>query len=152
MTWRHHTERTVGNALHIYIRTYSLFESGRLSTTIKLTLHRALIGSVMTYAWPIWEYAANTHPLKLQRLQNRVLCPTGNLDRCTPVHKLHVAFKIPYMYDYITKLSRTQVEVILNHVNHTTYACSSVIPIKTIRTEEESCRVLVPEDSEQKQW
>jgi hypothetical protein len=28
-----------------------------------------------------------------------------------------VAFKIPDMYDYITKLFRNQAEVILNHVN-----------------------------------
>jgi hypothetical protein len=28
-----------------------------------------------------------------------------------------VAFKIPYVYDYITKLCRTQEEVILNHLN-----------------------------------
>jgi hypothetical protein len=28
-----------------------------------------------------------------------------------------VAFKIPYVYDYITKLRRTQTEVIVNHVN-----------------------------------
>jgi hypothetical protein len=30
---------------------------------------------------------------------------------------MHVAFKIPYMYNYITKVSRTQAEVILTHVN-----------------------------------
>jgi hypothetical protein len=53
----------------------------------------------------------------LQRLQNRVLRATGNLDRCIPVRELHVAFKIPYVYDYITKLHRTQAEVILNNVN-----------------------------------
>jgi hypothetical protein len=34
-----------------------------------------------------------------------------------PVGKLHVAFKIPYMYDYITKLCRTQAELIVIHVN-----------------------------------
>jgi hypothetical protein len=28
-----------------------------------------------------------------------------------------VVFKIPYVYDCITKLCRTQIEVILNHVN-----------------------------------
>jgi hypothetical protein len=39
-----------------------------------------------------------------------------NLDRHTPVHELHVAFKIPYVYDYITKSCRTQAEVILTHV------------------------------------
>jgi hypothetical protein len=30
---------------------------------------------------------------------------------------MHVAFKIPYVYDYITILCRTQAEVILNHRN-----------------------------------
>jgi hypothetical protein len=30
---------------------------------------------------------------------------------------MHLAFKIPYVYDYITKLCRRQAEVILNHEN-----------------------------------
>jgi hypothetical protein len=38
-----------------------------------------------------------------------------NLDRLTPVRELQVAFKVPYVRDYITKLCRTQAEVILNH-------------------------------------
>jgi hypothetical protein len=54
--------------------------------------------------------------LKLECLQNRKLCAIGYLDKCTPVNKLHAAFKIPYMCDYIIKLCRTQAEVILNHV------------------------------------
>jgi hypothetical protein len=41
---------------------------------------------------------------------NRVPCAVGNLDTCTPVRELHVAFKIPCVYDYITKLCRTQAE------------------------------------------
>jgi hypothetical protein len=55
--------------------------------------------------------------MKLQRLQNRVLRSIGNLDRSTPVRDLHLAFKSPYVYDYITKLCRRQAEVILNHEN-----------------------------------
>jgi hypothetical protein len=51
-----------------FIRAYSLIKSGRLSTNIKLTLYIALIRSVMTYACPAWEFAADTHLLKLQRL------------------------------------------------------------------------------------
>jgi hypothetical protein len=50
-------------------------------------------------------------------LQGSVLHAIGNLDRCTPVRKLHVAFKISYVYDYVTKLCRTQAEEILNHIN-----------------------------------
>jgi hypothetical protein len=79
----HHIERNEAEALRTYARTYSL------------------IRSVMTYASPTWEYAADAFLLKLQRLQNRALRATGNLDTCTPVRELHVAFKIPYVYDYI---------------------------------------------------
>jgi hypothetical protein len=69
----------------------------------------------MTYACPAWEYAADVHLVNLQRLQNRVLRAIGNLDRRTMVCEMHVAFKIPYVYDCITKLCRTQAEVILNY-------------------------------------
>jgi hypothetical protein len=55
--------------------------------------------------------------LKLQRLQNRVLRAIVNLDRPTPARETHVAFKIPYVYEYVTKLCRTQAEVILSHRN-----------------------------------
>jgi hypothetical protein len=71
----------------------------------------------MTHACSTWEFAADTHLMKLQRLQNRVLRAIGNLDRRTPVRDLHLAFKIPYVYDYVTKLCRRQAEVILNHEN-----------------------------------
>jgi hypothetical protein len=46
---------------------------------MKLTLPKALIMSVMTYVCPAWEFAAETHLLKLQRLQNRVLRSNGNV-------------------------------------------------------------------------
>jgi hypothetical protein len=41
----------------------------------------------------------DTHLMKLQRLQNRVLRDIGNLDRCTPVRDLHLVFKILYVYN-----------------------------------------------------
>jgi hypothetical protein len=47
-------------------------------------IHKALIRSVMTYACPAWELAADTFLLKLQRQQNKVLRTIGNLPRCTP--------------------------------------------------------------------
>jgi hypothetical protein len=71
----------------------------------------------MTYACPICEFVADTHLLKLQRLQNKVLRTIVNFPRRTPVRDLHVAFKIPYVYEFITKLCRQQVEVIQNHQN-----------------------------------
>jgi hypothetical protein len=65
----------------------------------------------MTYACPAWEFAAENHLLKLQCLQNSVLHNTGNFPRRTPVCDLHMAFKLPYIYDCITKLCGQQAEV-----------------------------------------
>jgi hypothetical protein len=53
----------------------------------------------MDYACPTWECATDSRLLKLQRLQNRLLRAIENLDRCTPVREVHVAFRIPYVYD-----------------------------------------------------
>jgi hypothetical protein len=104
MTWRLHIEKTEAKALGTYMRTYSLLKSKHLNAHIKLIMYRALIRSIMTYACPTCEFAADTHLMKLQRLQNRVLPAIGNLDRRTPVRDLHLACK-------------RQAEVILNHEN-----------------------------------
>jgi hypothetical protein len=55
--------------------------------------------------------------MKLQRLQNEVLRIIGSCPRRTSVRDLHLAFQIPFVYDYITKLCRQQAEVIQNHDN-----------------------------------
>jgi hypothetical protein len=109
--------KIAAKALGTYIRTYSIFKSKHLNANIKLIMYRALIRSIITYVCPTWEFAADTHLMKLQRSQNRVLRAISNLDRGTPVLDLHLAFKIPYVYDYIIKLCRRQAEVILNHEN-----------------------------------
>jgi hypothetical protein len=41
----------------------------------------------------------------------------GTFPRRTSVRDMHVAFQIPYVYDYITKTCRQQAEVIQNHEN-----------------------------------
>jgi hypothetical protein len=112
-----HIEAIEAKAFRTFLRVYPLFKSERLNANIKLTLHKALIRSVMTYACPTWEFAADTYLFKLQRLQNKVLRTIGHFPRRTPVRELHVAFDIPYVYDVITKLCRQQAEVIQNHVN-----------------------------------
>jgi hypothetical protein len=71
----------------------------------------------MHYTSPAWESAADTDPMKLQRLQNKVLRTIGNYPRSAPVSDLHLDFKIPLVYDYITDLCRQQAEVIQNHDN-----------------------------------
>jgi hypothetical protein len=47
-------------------RVYSLSKNGILSANIKLTLHKALIRFILTYACPTWDFAVDT--LGFQRL------------------------------------------------------------------------------------
>jgi hypothetical protein len=112
MAWDPHIEVTVAKDLRTYIRT---IRSERLRTNIKFMLYKALIRSVMTYARSTWEYSTDAHLLKLQRKQIRAFRAIENRERRTPIRELHVAFKIPYVYDYITKFCRVQAEGILNH-------------------------------------
>jgi hypothetical protein len=59
ITWRLHIEKIEAKGFRTFVRIYSLFKSGRLSSSIKLTLHKALIRSVMTYACSAWLLAAD---------------------------------------------------------------------------------------------
>jgi hypothetical protein len=43
----------------------SLFKSEHFGASIRLTLHKAPIKSVMTYACPAWELTEDTYLLKL---------------------------------------------------------------------------------------
>jgi hypothetical protein len=79
MTWRLHIQMMEAKAFSSFIRIYSLLKNELLSANIKLTVHKALIRSVMTYACPAWE----CHLLKLQRLHNKVLRTIGNFPKRT---------------------------------------------------------------------
>jgi hypothetical protein len=111
ITWRSHIKMIEAKAFRAFFTTFALFKSKRLCTNIKLTLHKALVRSVVTYACPAWEFAADL--LKLQRLQNKVLRTTGNFPRHTPVCELHKAFNIRY----IRKLCRKRAKIVQNHGN-----------------------------------
>jgi hypothetical protein len=60
IAWRLHIKMIEAKAFRTFITVYSLFKSERLSANIKLTLHKALIISLMTYACPACEIAAPT--------------------------------------------------------------------------------------------
>jgi hypothetical protein len=115
--WRLYIESFKAKASQTFIRLYPLFKTEPLTANIKLTILRVLIRSVMTYACPAWEFAAETQPMKLQRLQNWVLPTIGNFPRRMSVHGLDVAFQVPYVYDYITKLCRQQTGAIQSNDN-----------------------------------
>jgi hypothetical protein len=75
ITWRLHIKAIETKAFRDFIRTYPVLKSEHLSTNIKLTLYKALIRFIVNYASPAWEFAANTHLLKLQHLKTRFSAP-----------------------------------------------------------------------------
>jgi hypothetical protein len=66
----------------------------------------------MIYACTVWECAEDTHPMKLQLLQNKVHRTTGNFLMLTPDRELRKSFIMSYMciYDYTRKLCRQEAE------------------------------------------
>jgi hypothetical protein len=105
VSWRLHIEMIEAKAFRTLIRIYILFKSEQLSTNIKLTLHKALISSIiMTYVCSVWEFSADNRLLKVQRLQNKVLSTIAILPRRTPVRDLHMAFKLPHIRGVSTEL------------------------------------------------
>jgi hypothetical protein len=115
MTWRLHIGTIEAKAFRTFIRTHPLFRSERLSANIKLTLHKALIRSAVTYVCPALEFAAETRPLKLQRVQNKSSPRHWQFSKEHTDSRYARSFTIPYVY--VTKLCRRQSEIIHNHEN-----------------------------------
>jgi hypothetical protein len=63
-----------------------VLKSELLSASIKLTLRKVLIRSVMAYACPASELATDTYRLKLEHLQNKAFRTIRNL-KFTQIHK-----------------------------------------------------------------
>jgi len=103
-TWRMHIESITTKAFRTFVRIYLLLKSERLSTSTELTLYKAFIGSIISYVCTAWEFAADNYLLKLQRMRNKVLHTVSNLPRRKPNRALHLTFKIPYDYDYASKI------------------------------------------------
>jgi hypothetical protein len=70
ITWRVHVKITEAKGHRTFIRGYSQFKNENLSADIKVTVHKALIRTVMTCACPAWEFEAGAHLLRLQHLEN----------------------------------------------------------------------------------
>lgn len=64
----------------------------------------------MIYVCSAWKFATGAYLLKTQRLQNNALRMFGEFKKKIIIRERHVAFEIPYVYDFITKLCRQQAQ------------------------------------------
>jgi hypothetical protein len=114
ITWTLHMEMIEAKAFRTFIRIYSLFKIEHLSYNIKVTLIKALIMSVMTYACPAWELAA---------------APTKHgFPHNWKFSKVHTGLRFAHGFQHslcirlYKKLCRQQAEVIQNYENE--HVCS----------------------------
>jgi hypothetical protein len=90
-------------AFRVFIRVFHIVRCERLRDNTKLTLHKALIRSKVTYLpGPGFRGACKT----------KFSAPMVTLQGASPTRQLHLAFKISHEYDIITKLCRQQAEII----------------------------------------
>lgn len=68
----------------------------------------------MAYACLTWECASDAHLLNLQKRFPRL---TGKADRLIPVLEMNMAFRIPYVHNYIVEFCRKHAKAFQNQLN-----------------------------------
>jgi hypothetical protein len=82
-----------------------LNKSSTININLALIIYKSLIRSILTYASPVWGYAAKTHMTELQTFQNKVLRIITKLPRVTPILTLHEQTRMPLIRSHIRKLA-----------------------------------------------
>jgi hypothetical protein len=71
----------------------------------KINIYRSYIRPILTYACPVFANAAKTHIKKLQIAQNKNLRMALSARFRTRIHLLHKISNIPYIENFISKLT-----------------------------------------------
>jgi hypothetical protein len=82
-----------------------LNKSSTIDINLALIIYKSLICSILTYASPVWGYAAKTYINKLQTFQNKVIGIITKLPRVTPIGTLHEQTGMPLIRSHIRKLA-----------------------------------------------
>ncbi|KAJ4429181.1 hypothetical protein ANN_26184 [Periplaneta americana] len=110
LTFRDHIHSLLRKANGLIVRHYPIlaaFTPDNLG--VGLTMYKALIRSVITYAAPAWGFAAVTHLRKLQVIQNQVIRIITHL-RESLREKFHDELNLPTVDEFIARLARNLYE------------------------------------------
>jgi hypothetical protein len=82
-------------------------KSSTIDINLALVIYKLLLRSILSYASPVWGYAANTYINKLQTFQNKVLRIITKLPRVTPDTTLHEQTGISLKESHFKRLAWT---------------------------------------------
>jgi hypothetical protein len=107
LTYRSHISNILRKANYRLRQLFPILnKSSTIDINLALIIYKSLIRPILTYACPVWGYAANTYINKLQTFQNKVLRTITKLPRVTPIITLHEQTGIPFMSTHIKMLTR----------------------------------------------
>jgi hypothetical protein len=90
LTFRTHIYNILRNANYRLRQLFPILnKSSTTDINLALVIYKSLLRSILTYASPVWGYAANTYINILQTFQNKVLRIITKLPRVTPITTLH---------------------------------------------------------------
>jgi hypothetical protein len=106
LTFKAHITCTLQKLNHRLKQLYPILNrASTIDINLALIIYKSLLRSIMTYACPIWGFAAPRHIHKLQTFQNKVLRLVTKLPRITPITTLHEQTDIPLIPTYIRTLT-----------------------------------------------
>lgn len=78
-----------------------------MHTSNKLLLYTSVLRPILTYGCPVWGKCAPKHLKKIQIVQNKILKIIMNLPYFHRTSSLHTTVNIPYIEQFINKISHT---------------------------------------------
>lgn len=118
LTWNAHLLNTRHKAQAQLRKLYPLLNlNSALSYKIGLMLYKTLIRPILTYASPVWGYAAPTHIKTLNQLQNKILRIITKVPYYAPARKLHEELKMHTIEEFIKKLASDLYDTCKRHHN-----------------------------------
>lgn len=114
-----HIDQQVQKARTIVRSLFCLLKKNNsVSSYNKVAIYRSIVRPVMTYACQIFNNCAKCHLEKIQVQQNKVLRMALNAEWYTRTVDLHAEARIPFIRDFIDKLTLNFYERAKHHDNN----------------------------------
>lgn len=118
LLFREHINKTVKKAKQALCTLYCIIKrNSAASEHSKISVYRSVIRPILTYACVIFNNCAKTHLNKLQVMQNKCLRMILNADFYERNVDLHERAGIPFIRDFIDKLTNNFYEKAATHSN-----------------------------------
>lgn len=109
LLFKSHIEKSIATASGISFSTLYCLISRKSSVpkSIKALIYKLYIRPILTYGCPVFANSAKVHVKKIQTFQNKILRMINNVNWSDFVssNELHEMSKVPYICDFINKLT-----------------------------------------------